>query len=191
MTESPIPKFAREELAKHSKSFMGLGVVLIALGVLAIALPRISTFAVETFVGCLILFGGFAHLFHAFRPTRWQGFLLDVALGAVFVVAGALLLLFPLTGEMTLTLILSAAFAAEGILKIVAATQLRSQPGRGWVAFSGLMSLGLGIMIGVEWPSSSSWVIGLIVGIDLLFGGWTLVMLSVAARHNPDPSGSA
>ena len=186
MAESPVPSLSREDIAKHSKGLTALGILLVALGVLAIAVPNVSTLAVETFIGCLILFGGFAHLFHAFRPERWQGFLLDVALGGVFVATGALLLLFPLEGELTLTLVLAAAFAAEGIFKFVAFFQLRSQPGAGWLIFSGGVALGLGILIGMEWPSAASWVLGLFVGIDLVFGGWTLILLSVAARRLRD-----
>ena len=183
MTESQLPVLSREDIAKHSKGLTTLGGLLIALGVLAIAVPNVSTLAVETLIGCLILFGGFAHLFHAFRPERWQGFLLDVALGGVFVVTGVLLLLFPLEGELTLTLVLAAALAAEGIFKLIASVQLRSQPGAGWVVCSGAMALGLGILIGIEWPSAASWVLGLFVGVDLIFGGWMLIMLSVAARR--------
>jgi len=183
MTESPVSSLSREDIAKHSKGLTVLGILLVALGVLAIAVPNVSTLAVETFIGCLILFGGFAHLFHAFRPERWQGFLLDVAIGGVFVATGALLLLFPLQGELTLTLILAAAFAAEGIFKFVAFFQLRSQPGAGWLIFSGAIALGLGILIGSEWPSAASWVLGLFVGIDLVFGGWTLIVLSISARR--------
>jgi uncharacterized membrane protein HdeD (DUF308 family) len=188
MAESPIPTLSREELEKHSKGLMGLGIALVVLGFVAIALPTFATFAVETFVGCLLLFGGFGHLIHALRPAKWQGFLLDFALGAVFVISGGLLLLFPMQGEMTLTIVLAAAFAAEGIFKLVAAVQLRGQPGTGWIAFSGLLALGLGILIGIEWPSSSTWLIGLFVGIDLVFGGWMLVMLSAALKRTPKPS---
>ena len=183
MAESPLPALSPEDIAKHSKGLTALGIVLIALGALAIALPNLSTLAVETFIGCLILFGGFAHLVHAFRPERWQGFLLDVAIGAVFVATGAMLLLFPLQGVLTLTLLLAAAFVAEGIFKFIAFVQLRSRPGSGWLAFSGAMALALGILIGIEWPSAAHWVLGLFLGIDLILGGWTLIVLSASARR--------
>ena len=132
----------------------------------------------------LIFFGGLAHLFHAFRPSRWKGFLLDIATGGVFVVTGVLLLLYPFQGEQTLTLILAAALIAEGIFKLIASVLLRGQPGLGWMVFSGLITLSLGIMIGGEWPSAARWVLGLFFGINLVFGGWTLMMLGIAVRRS-------
>jgi uncharacterized membrane protein HdeD (DUF308 family) len=178
MPESPFTLPSPEELQKYTPALTGVGCLLILLGGVSIALPQLGSFAVETFIGCLLLFGGLAHLFHAFRPDRWQGFLLDVALGAIFVLTGGLLLLYPVPGEMTLTLLLSAALVAEGVFKGIAAVQLRGHPGVGWMLFSGAMALALGILIGFEWPAASTWVLGLLVGIDLVFGGLSLVMIS-------------
>ena len=190
MTENLVPKWTPEDIAKHASGLRLFGIVLIVLGFAAIALPRMATFAVDIFLGFVLILAGGAHVIHALRPNRWQGFILDLALGALFIVTGFLLLRFPIQGEMTLTLLLAAALVAEGIFKFIAAARLRGQPGAGWITFSGLMALILGVLIGIEWPSSSQWVIGLLVGIDLVFGGWTLVMLGAATRNTSETAGN-
>ena len=188
MPENSIPKISREDLAEHAKGLTVLGILFVVLGVLAVAVPNVATLAVETLVGVLLLFAGCAQLFHAFRPNRWQGFLWDLVGGGVFVLAGGLLLVYPLEGEITLTLVLVLALLAEGVFKLIASLRLRDQGGTGWMALSGLVTLGLGILIGVQWPSASDWVLGLLFGIDLIFGGWTLIMLSSAARRTAGSS---
>ena len=188
MPENSMPKISREDLAEHAKGLTTLGILFVVLGVLAVAVPNVATLAVETLVGVLLLFAGCARLFHAFRPNRWQGFLWDLVGGGVFVLAGGLLLVYPLEGEITLTLVLVLALLAEGVFKLIASLRLRDQGGTGWMALSGLVTLGLGILIGVQWPSASDWVLGLLFGIDLIFGGWTLIMLSSAARRTASSS---
>jgi uncharacterized membrane protein HdeD (DUF308 family) len=90
----------------------------------------------------------------------------------------------PAAGALSLTLLLAAFFMVGGILRIVAAVSFRF-PGRGWAVFGGLVTLVLGAMIWSEWPTSSIWVIGTFVGIDLIFDGWSLVMTGMAARQLP------
>ncbi|MDG2051111.1 MAG: DUF308 domain-containing protein [Myxococcota bacterium] len=183
MPEMPIPTLSPETIAEHSKGLTTLGIVFVVLGVLAVAVPNVATFAIETLIGVLIFLAGCAHLVHAFRPARWQGFVMDILVGAVFIVGGGLLLLYPLEGELTLTLILALTFVAEGVFKLIASARIRGQGGSGWMIVSGLVTLGLGLLIWAQWPSAAEWVLGLLVGIDLIFGGWTLVMLSGAARR--------
>ncbi|MCH2184649.1 DUF308 domain-containing protein [Myxococcota bacterium] len=133
MPETPIPTLSPEAIAEHSKGLTTLGIVFVILGVLAVAVPNVATFAIETLVGVLIFLAGCAHLVHAFRPTRWQGFVMDILVGALFVLGGGLLLLYPLEGELTLTLILALTFVAEGIFKLIASARIRGHGGSGWM----------------------------------------------------------
>ena len=97
----------------------------------------------------------------------------------------------PIAGVLTLTMILAAFFVVEGIFKIVMAIQMRSMPNWGWMFISGLIALVLGGLIWVGWPATAAWVIGLLVGIDLIFGGWAMMFISLAVKNTTTPTATA
>ncbi len=166
------------------KTILFIGIALIILGTLMIALPFLATLAVELVLGTLLLVGGIVQTFELLRKHRAPGFGWRLLIAILYAITGLLLLIYPWTGIITLTLILSGFFLAEGLVKIVWSFQLRKRPnsGWGWVLFSGIIALILGFLIWSEWPLSSFWVIGLLAGIDLLFSGWALVMIALAFR---------
>jgi uncharacterized membrane protein HdeD (DUF308 family) len=141
-----------------------------------------ATLTIELLVGSLFLVGGIAQLVQAFTGRNWKGFALHI-LGAILaVVAGGLLLWSPLGGVITLTLLLIAYFIADGMFKIMLAFQVRPELNWGWLLFSGIIAMILAGLIWANFPGSAAWAIGLLVGINMIFGGWTLVMLAMAAR---------
>jgi uncharacterized membrane protein HdeD (DUF308 family) len=158
------------------------GMLLVAFGALAIASPFVAAVTVSVFLAWLIIFGGVVHLvlaFHAHRPGSLPGKLL---VGLAYVVIGGYLLMHPVLGVATLTLLLAALFLIEGVLDVVLFFQLRPARGSGWMLLDGLITLGLAVMIGAHWPSSSLWAIGTLVGVSLVFSGVARVMMSVAVR---------
>jgi uncharacterized membrane protein HdeD (DUF308 family) len=172
-----------EILQENRGWFIALGVALIILGVLAIALPVAATLTVEIFIGWLLLFGGGFQLVHLLRSQSWRGAVLQILASVLYLGTGLLLLLYPLTGALTLTLVLGTFFLIEGSLKVIMAFRVRPTPRWGWLLFNGILSLALGWMIWIHWPATAAWAIGLLFGIDLIFSGWSMVMLVMSIRE--------
>ncbi len=170
-----------QQLRSHAGVFLGLGLALIALGSLAIYSVTFATFASVIFFGWLLVFSGFIQFGHALYAREWSGFLLQLLLGIFALVAGGLILYRPTAGAISLTLLLSFLFIIQGTIRIVLALTRRFEHWV-WVLVSGILTLILGILILRQWPYSGLYIIGLFVGIDLIFNGWTLVMLSFAAK---------
>jgi uncharacterized membrane protein HdeD (DUF308 family) len=171
-----------EALSKNWGWLLALGILMIILGVFAIGTPVMATIAFQVVLGWLLVIGGIAEAIHAFMAQSWRGFLFELLSAILYVVVGVLLLVNPLLGAAALTLLLAVFLVVEGIFKIVMALRVRDHRGWGWLLASGILSLILGAMIWAQWPASGLWVIGLLVGIQLLFTGWSLVMLALAAR---------
>jgi uncharacterized membrane protein HdeD (DUF308 family) len=157
--------------------------LLIAFGALAIASPFVAAVTVSVFLAWLIIFGGVVHLVLAFHAHRAGSLIGKVLVGVAYVVIGGYLLLHPVLGVATLTLLLAALFLVEGILDVVMFFQLRPARGTGWMLLDGLITLGLAVMIGAHWPSSSLWAIGTLVGVSLIFSGVARVMMSLSVRR--------
>lgn len=168
-------------IKKHAGALFGVGLALIALGSLAIYSVVFATFASVIFFGWVLVFSGFVQLGHALYARHWNGFWLQLLLGLFSLVGGALLIFNPVFGAISLTLLLGLLFIAQGTLRIFLALTKRFEHWI-WVLIGGILALTLGIMILVQWPYSGLYIIGLFVGIDLIFNGWALVALSIAAK---------
>ena len=167
----------------HWRLFLAQGIVLIVLGLLAVALPNIATLAIEILVGWLFFVGGIFRAVSVWQSRRLPGFGWALLSAVLAVVLGLVLILQPLAGVLTLTMVLIAIFIVEGIAGIVVAIEFRQHlRSWGWVLFSGLIDLLLAWLIWQGWPSSAGWAIGLLVGINMLFFGLSLVMTALAAR---------
>jgi uncharacterized membrane protein HdeD (DUF308 family) len=162
--------------------FLALGIVLIVAGLAAIAFPFVSTIAAKIMLGWLFLIGGVMMILHAFSAQAWQGFLWSLIIGILYVVVGGYLSFFPLTGLVTLAILLAALFLAEGIAEVIMAFKVRPHEGWGFLLLSGIAALAVGVMIGLDLPGSATWALGLLVGINLLFSGWSYVFLALAGR---------
>ena len=162
--------------------FLAAGILLIVAGLAAIAFPLLSGIVAKTFLGWLFMVGGVIMIIHAFSAPGWKGFIWELLIGILYLVAGFYLAFFPLAGLLTLTILIAALFLAEGMAEIVMAFQVRPHEGWGWVLLSGIAALAVGVMIGMGLPGSATWALGLLVGINLLFSGWSYVFLALAGR---------
>jgi len=162
--------------------FAGLGIVLMVIGVLAISLPIAMSLTLALFLGWLLVAGGIFQLMNCFATGRWSGFWLHLVTSLLYLAAGLMVIYNPWRGLATLTLLLAAFFVIEGVIKIILAMHLRPAAAWSWTLFNGIIVLILGVMIWNEWPSDVDWVIGLLVGINLLFSGSSMLMLGLAAR---------
>jgi uncharacterized membrane protein HdeD (DUF308 family) len=170
---------------EHWGLFLAEGIILILLGVIAIVVPPIATIAFTLIVGWVFLFSGAAGLFTTFYIGRSPGFWWSLISALISVAAGLILIARPVTGSLSLTLVLIAFFVVEGIVSIMYAIEHRSQStGRwGWMLASGIVDLILAIIILAGLPETAAWAIGLLVGVNMLFGGSALIAIALAARH--------
>jgi uncharacterized membrane protein HdeD (DUF308 family) len=162
---------------------IGFSVLMIVLGTFAVALPLATGIGVAILVAWTMIFGGFAHLAYAFAAEGAGSFFWRLLIGIAYIVGGFYLAFHPALSLVSLTLVLAAIFFAEGVMRIVFFFQVRSLPGAGWILFDGVITVVLGFLVARDWPSSSSWAIGTIVGVNLLVSGFTRLMYSVAARR--------
>ena len=167
----------------HWKLFLAQGTVMMVLGFLAIAVPNLATLAVDIFVGWLFFVGGIFRAVSVWHSRQAPGFAWSLLTAVLSIVLGLILILRPLEGVLTLTMVLVAFFIIEGVASIIGAIEHRQHlRSWGWVLFSGIVDLLLAYLIWQGWPSSASWAIGLLVGINMLFLGLSLVMTALAAR---------
>ena len=168
------------------------GIVLLILGLAAIVIPPLATLSVEILFGWIFLISGIAGLITTFRMRHAPGFVWALVSAILGIVAGLVLLLRPLTGILSLTFVLIAFFIVEGVASIMFALEHKSElSGRwGWMLASGIVDLFLGAMILLGLPGSAAWALGLLVGINMVFGGSALIAMALHAR-DIDPHGGA
>lgn len=169
-------------LRNQAGLLLGLGFAMIVLGSLALYSTVTATFISVKLLAWLFIISGFIQLGHAFYSRGWSGFLLQILLGVISIIAGIVILKDPLTGAVTLTLLLSFLFIVQGVIRIVLSLTKKFEHWV-WILVSGILSVILGFMILYQWPWSGLYIIGLFVGIDLIFNGWTLIILSTFARR--------
>lgn len=162
--------------------FIGLGVILIVLGFVAFIYPAAASVTLAKLLGWLFVIGGVAQGLHGIATHRWKGFFLNLLGGVILVLFGAVLVANPDVTLATFTLILGIYLVVGGIIKVISSIMLRSEPGWSWLLFGGLVDFILGALIWGNWPSTSAWVIGLLVGISLFFSGLSMLMIGIAAR---------
>jgi uncharacterized membrane protein HdeD (DUF308 family) len=161
---------------------MFLGALLLIAGLIAIALPPIAGIAASIFFGWLLLFAGVAHLVYAWSQRGAGAVLWQVLIGVVYVIAALYMLLLPVAGLVTLTLVLAIYIVVSGIFELVVFTRLRRLRGSAWFLVDGLVSLVLAGLIFFRWPWSSLWFLGTLVGISLLLSGIARITLPLSLR---------
>jgi uncharacterized membrane protein HdeD (DUF308 family) len=162
------------------------GVSLIILGMLAVGSPFLAAVAVNAFVAWLLVLAGVVHLTVAFHTREAGSLIWRVLVGLAYLFFGVYLIMRPALGVASLTLVLASLFLVEGILNIALFFQVRSIQGSAWLLTDGIITLLLGLMIYMQWPSSSAWAIGTLVGVSMIISGVTRVMLSLAVRKVAD-----
>jgi uncharacterized membrane protein HdeD (DUF308 family) len=184
-----VPRFGLQELRRSWGLFLGLGVLLELLGIIGILATWLYTLASVIFIGWLLIASGVIHLIQTFRTRGWEGRSLHLLLGILQGAVGVLLLLHPLAGAASLTLMLAALFIVGGLFRIFAAISARFHSW-GWQVLNGLITFVLGVIIAAGWPATSLWTIGLFVGVDLVFAGVTFIMLAMEVQRLPVTGGT-
>jgi uncharacterized membrane protein HdeD (DUF308 family) len=179
---------ARDAIARtvrdHWKLFLIEGIILVVLGLLAVAVPLLASLAVTMLFGWLILISGIVGLITTFSMRQAPGFWWSVLSAVLGILVGGLLLAQPALGLVTLTYVLIAFFVVEGVATIMFALDHRSKlSGRwGWMLASGIVDLFLAAIILMGLPGTVAWALGLIVGINMVFGGGSLIAMALSAR---------
>ncbi len=176
----------------HWRAFLIEGIVLLVLGIFAILIPNVATIAVEVFIGWVLLLSGVVGFISTFRMRGAPGFGWSLLSAVIAIAAGVILLAWPLSGALSLTLILTAFLTIEGVASIMMALSHRHGFSARWALLlvSGVIDLILAAMIFLGLPGTAAWAIGLLVGINMVFGGSTLISMALQARSVAPTSGA-
>ena len=168
----------------HWKAFLFEGILLAILGLAAMIVPPLASLAVTIFLGWMFLISGIGGLIITYWARNMPGFWWSLISAALAVLAGVILLARPMQAVLTLTIVVGAYFLAEGVASIMYALEHRRElSGRwSWLLVAGLMDIVIAFIVITGLPGSAEWVIGILVGINLLFGGATLIGMALAAR---------
>ena len=162
---------------------LSLGIVMLILGVIGLGMTVLFNEIVVMYFGFLLLFGSGVQLMQAFRAEAWKGRVWHVLIALVYIVGGIIAVTEPVIAGMTLALLIAWTLIVIGVLRLVMALQMRGAAGWLWTLLGGVLSVVLGVMIINEWPQSGLWVIGLFVAIEILFAGWSQIMIALAAKN--------
>jgi uncharacterized membrane protein HdeD (DUF308 family) len=172
-----------EAVRRHRGLFLFEGILLTVLGVIAVLVPVVASFAATLFFGWIFLLSGIVGLFTTFRGRHVPGFWWSLLSAIVGIVAGVLLLGWPTQGLFSLTSVLIAFLWVEGAVTIFYALEHRAGPGRwGFMLVSGIVDLTLGIILFVGLPGTATWALGLLIGINMFFGGWALILMALSTN---------
>ena len=176
-------------LQKHWRWLFALGATTLGLGALAIVIPFVAILTFEITIGTIFIVGGAAHALYSFWAREWGGFLFELLGGILYLLVGLMLLGNPGGGVLMLALLVAILLIMQGVVQLVLSFELRPMFSWSWMFTSGIVALLLGILIWAPWPSTDFWLIGLFVGISLLFSGWSTVILALStqypAEHQP------
>ncbi len=163
--------------------FLAWGIILVIIGITAISAATLFTLVSIFLLGTLLLAGGIVSIIDSFVFwwRKWLGFILHLLLAILYIAAGIMLMYRPIAGAVSITLMLGIFYLILGCLRIIYFIATKT-PLWGWGLMNGIISLILGILILASWPSSSFYILGLFIGIDLLFWGWSYIMASIAAH---------
>jgi uncharacterized membrane protein HdeD (DUF308 family) len=162
---------------------LAVAILLILAGFIAIILPLVFGVAFTIIVGWVFCLVGILHLLYAWKTHSTRGVFWELLLAFLYLFTGVYLILHPVLGLTSLTFFLAVYFLLKGIVQTIHFVQLRPRHGSWWLLFDGIVCLILAIMIWRSWPTSSVWVLGTLVGISLLFTGFSRLMLTLTARR--------
>ena len=177
-----VAPFVELEKLRHRWGwFLALGIVLILLGIAALAYVPAATLGSVFALGWLMIFSGIVEGIYAFHVRGWRGVSLHL-LGAVLgVVLGLIVVTHPVAGALAFTLVIAAFLTVIGLFRTISAIQMRYRSW-GWVVFDGIITLVLGLALSVSWPVSAIWFLGFALGIELILRGWTTIMFALVVR---------
>jgi uncharacterized membrane protein HdeD (DUF308 family) len=176
-----------ERIQQNSGWAIVLGILMIVLGIIAIAAPVFTSFAANLVLGWLFIFAGIVQIIYAIQHhQRGSSLFISLLLSVLAIVAGVVLLVNPWAGVISLTLLVGIYFFVDGIFRVFLAFQLRPNLRWGWVLFNGILMIILGILIWSQWPFNAPWVLGLLVGVGLLVNGLATLLYGTTARMQGD-----
>ncbi|MFZ0288291.1 MAG: HdeD family acid-resistance protein [Candidatus Sulfotelmatobacter sp.] len=171
------------EIVRHASGWSIVwGVLLIICGMLAIGSPFLAAAAVNVVIAWLIVFAGVVHVVLAFHARGAGSMIWKLLVGIAYLCFGGYLIVHPVLGVASLTLVLASLFLIEGILNVILFFKMRPMQGSSWVLIDGIVTLLLGLLIYMQWPSSSAWAIGTLVGVSMIISGVTRTAMSLAVR---------
>jgi len=170
-------------LQQHWKIFTAEGIFFIILGSIAIIVPQVFTVGIALFLGWLLLIGGAFQAARALTMINMPSFSLWFFISILQLLIGYFLVTDIMQGVMTLTLLLTVFFAIEGLVKIYLAFMMRPLAKWRWILFSGMTALFLAILVWIGWPGTATWLLGLLLGVNMIFLGWSI--LSISLHHKP------
>lgn len=169
-------------LQKHWKLFLTEGILFTVLGICAMLIPHFFTVAIVIFLGWLMLFGGAVHLARALLFANMPGFGLWLFMGVLQLLAGYLFVTKPAVGILTVTMLMALFFILEGLTKLTLAFLMRPLAHWGFLLFSGATALFFGLIIALSWVETADWLLGLFLGINMIFLGISLIKISLHHR---------
>ena len=161
------------------------GVLLTVCGAVAIVFPVLASVTAMVVLGVVLMIAGIVTIIAAFWAGKWSGVLVQMFVGIVYLVVGLLIRETPLQSAITMTMFVAAFFIVAGGFRVLAALVVRF-PYWGWALLNGVITLLLGVIIVRHFPQDRFWVLGLLIGLEMLFNGWTWIVLSLAIRNIPD-----
>jgi uncharacterized membrane protein HdeD (DUF308 family) len=176
-----------EWIHKQRNLLLVEGAVFTILGFLAAALPGISTLSVALFVGWLFFFSGGVQFYRTIQARQMPGYWASILTSLLYIIFGLLLAFFPVAGALSLTLLMTIFFIAEGTAKIILGFQLKPFKNWAWFILNGALSLGIAYLIWSGWPATGLWVLGLFAGINMIFFGMALIFLALGLPKADKP----
>jgi uncharacterized membrane protein HdeD (DUF308 family) len=166
--------------------FLALGIALVVVGFLAILMPFVAGIYATILIGIFLLIGGVAQIIGSFQSRGWGAFFLELLMGIIYLVTGLLMLEQPVEALIFLTVLVAVSLLVGGLFRIVVSIMNRF-PGWGWMLVGGIIDVILGVIIWRRLPESAIWVIGLFVGITMLYNGATWIALALSIHEVPTP----
>ena len=173
---------AMNEVSRRWGWFLAIGIIMVVLGTVGIGATFVLTTFTIKFFGYLILIGGIFQLIDAFRHKGWS-LISNLLIALLYIAVSVLMIKDPMLAAATLTLFIAWALIAIGVRRLVVAFKIAGVPGWIWTLISAVASIALGVMILNSWPVSGMWVIGMFVAIELIFNGWGMIMIGLAAKR--------
>jgi uncharacterized membrane protein HdeD (DUF308 family) len=178
---TPVPVLG--DLVHNWGWLLAQGIFLVVLGTIGLGMTFWLTLATVFIFGVFLLIGGGVQIFQAFKCRGWQSVLWHILIAILYVLAGLIIMADPLVASTLITLLLAGALMGIGVLRLIMAVQVRGVKNWFWPLIGGIAAIVLGLMILTRWPISGFWVIGLFVAIEMIFSGWSYIIIALGARE--------
>jgi len=163
---------------------LALGILQLVMGVVGLAMTVAFTLATVLLFGLFLIIAGVAQIVQTFTAKGWRSNMLHVAIAVLYLVLGLVIINNPVLASLAVTLSLGFLFTITGVIRAVMAFQMKNSKNWGWYVLNAIVSIILGLLIIAQWPTSGLWIIGLFVAIELIFDGWSSIMIALAAHES-------